>query len=264
MSVNIKEKTHTYCDLNTGMTITEKLPPGRFLELGEKLEKGDLALNDYEKSFKTRTLPGSPSGGAKNYYRPYPKDHVGVGYRLIEDGEIFQTGDECCSPPNTVWTSCNYMNGYEKDGLACLYRRKIDQPVINKRTYFVTETITKEVEEVLSPGRYLVPGDVLRSGDLYVADKNMKATPVVDFNFGLKVSTGQYDINAWYRPTPVEPPKSIKTKAKAKKTYSILKWGTALQKGDQVYNSKTRGWSNISYGIIGWIYYTGKYRRPTT
>jgi hypothetical protein len=93
----------------------------------------------------------------------------------------------------------------------------------------------------------------------------MKATPVVDFNFGLKVSTGQYDINAWYRPTPVGPPKSIKTKAKAKKTYRILKRGTALQKGDQVYNSDTRGWSNISNGIIGWTsWYSSRYRRPTT
>jgi hypothetical protein len=46
---------------------------------------------------------------------------------------------------------------------------------IKKRTYLVTETITKEVEEVLPPGRYLVPGDVFRSGDLYVADKNMKS-----------------------------------------------------------------------------------------
>jgi hypothetical protein len=116
MSVDIKEKTHTYCDLNTGMTITEKLPPGRFLELGEKLEKGDLALNDDEKSFKARTLPGSPSGGgAKNYYRPYPKDHVGVGYRLIEDGEIFQTGDEVlCRHRTQCGATCNYMAGFTK------------------------------------------------------------------------------------------------------------------------------------------------------
>jgi hypothetical protein len=87
--------------------------------------------------------------------------------------------------------------------------------------------------------------------------------PVVDFNFGLKVGKEQYDINAWYRPILVEPPKFIKTKTK--KTYIILKGGIALQKGDQFYNSNTRGWSNISKGIIGWTsWFSPRYRWPVT
>ena len=233
------------------------------MELGERIEKGDLALNDNEKPFKTRATPGTLSGGAKNYYRPYPKNHVGIGYRPIEDGEIFQVGDEVCDPRGTTWTSCNWIAGHKKDGLFCLYRRKIDQPTTNKRTYAVTKITVEEVEESLPIGRYLVPGEAIEAGDLFTGDKNQKSCPVCDSVLGYKITKGSLDINAWYRPALVEQTKA--PKQKAKKTYLILKKGTALKKGDQMYSSITRGWSNISKTLVGWIFWSGnRFRRPVT
>ena len=103
---------HTYENAK-GQIITEILPPGRFLKVGEFVAKGDLRLwytSRYSVvSSKDYQLIGkmiNPSS-YRSFYRPNkPK------YRILKPNEVIQKGDQSYNPLSRGWGRCVLSIGY--------------------------------------------------------------------------------------------------------------------------------------------------------
>ena len=107
---------HAYTDYKTGRTVTQSLPPGRFLGQNEILEKNDLGLDTHLPAYKTKCvgkLANAYDSGAPRYYRPWNvtaapaanKTHTHVYQktetvtevipegRFLKEGETLLSGD---------------------------------------------------------------------------------------------------------------------------------------------------------------------------
>jgi hypothetical protein len=104
---------HTYRNAK-GKTIAEILPNGRFLKIGERVEKGDLRIWDNDKynvispyRYSWWIKETVPSSYRNSFYRPTkPK------YRILKSNEIIRKGDQAYSPHTRGWGKCVKSIGF--------------------------------------------------------------------------------------------------------------------------------------------------------
>jgi len=152
-------------------------------------------------------------------------------YRMLEEGEIIQAGDECISPGNSDWTPVQYTVGQPViPGCADLFRRPVTHPAPQQEY------------------RLLEVGEQVQAGD--ESSRNGLAPWVpCEYTVGLVIRDHWED--HFRRPV---------TRPAPQQEYRMLEENEALQKGDEVQDNDGK-WHPT--GLVGkkplWSL---RYRRP--
>ena len=243
---------HAYTDYKTGRTVTQSLPPGRFLGQNEVLEENDLALDTGLPFYKTRCVgkfANAVSAGAPRYYRPVApvvnKTHTHVYQKtetvteVIPEGRFLKEGE-------TLLSGDLYLpsRGPSEPVIEC----NIGSPADFNESWYRPEPVKANRQDCEESWRFLQLGESIENGDEcnidhsrlpingWVSAKKFEGLTVSlehakDCNFRRKV-----EANKAVKPTP-------------KKKYIAISGETLIRKGDQFYSKVTRGWRNVSNGI---------------
>jgi hypothetical protein len=244
---------HTYTCHETNKTVTQSLPPGRFLEQDEVLQKNDLGLDAHLPAYKTKCvgkLANAEDAGAPRYYRPvapvanktdthvYQKTETVTEPlpegRFLKEGETLLSGDLYLPSggPSEPIVECN-----------------IGSPVDFNESWYRPEPVKANRQDCEESWRFLKLGESVENGDEcnidyshllpingWVSAKKFKGLCVSlehaeGCNFRRKVSADRA-----VKPTP-------------KKKYIAISGDMVIRIGDQYYSKVTRGWRNVSTGI---------------
>jgi hypothetical protein len=153
--------THTYTT-----TVTEPLPPGRFLNIGEKILEGDLSVESDRPAEDTGYHIGETLHIKGFIYRPDPvvpkKIYDGIkcqkGYRyldpekIVKDGDEFENIEDIGTPKEDWWkcTSAKNVTAQSPYGFnRQLVRRKLENAKRVRKTGY----------------RFLKEGDTVKKDD---------------------------------------------------------------------------------------------------
>jgi hypothetical protein len=208
------KKYHRYTDIN-GKKHKQVLPPGRFLKAGEILQETDLYLY-IDKKAKTVV-----QDDAELHVCSVGKDIPGHWHKNL-----------CYRPDPIVKKAIKYASA--DDATVGMFQ-------INELA-LVEEPKEEVYPNVKIPGAndphyyYLVDGDVVEKGDEVITGLGWR--PSVEVG---KTTNQQQGAERSRRRLITTPP--VK---KPEPKYRTLKNNEVVRKGDQAYDSVTRGWFNIA------------------
>ena len=234
---------HAYTDYKTSRTVTQSLPPGRFLGQNEVLEENDLALETRLPFRKTRCagkFANAVSAGAPRYYRPVApvanKTHTHVYQKTETVTEPLPEG-RFLNERDTLLSGDLYLpsGGPSEPVIEC----NVGSPVDFNESWYRPEPVKAEEKFVVEKWRLLKEGEIIQDGDeACMENGTFKPSRWVGDKFGGRFLPIRRKVSAdkVVKPTP-------------KKKYVAISGETLIRKGDQFYSKVTRGWRNVSNGI---------------